>query len=121
MDVIRVTYPRRRTIPMTPIHDITAPVGLLDETRRNQPLTLEALGNVVTRNARMWRRISDFNVPVPGLSWTAAETAAHLIGDLNDHTELLTRYTKGYVTHPLPRAGSPSALSAAANARHLAE
>jgi len=106
---------------MTTIHDLTAPAGLAEETRRNHPLALEALRNAVRRNARMWRRISDFGVPVPGLTWTAAETAAHMIGDLYDYADVLTRYAKGYVTHPMPRTGSPSALSAAANARHLAE
>ncbi len=105
---------------MTTTHDVIAPADLVTETRRNHPSTLEALRRAVTRNARIWRRISDYNAPVPGLDWTAAETAAHLIGDLHDYTEVLTRYAKGYVTHPQRPAESPSRMSAAVNARHLA-
>ena len=55
-----------------------------------------------------WRRVSDYDVPVPGLDWTAAETAAHMIGDLRDYTEVLTRYAKGYVTQRQRPAESPA-------------
>ena len=105
--------------PMTTTHEVIAPADLVSETRRNHQSTLDALRRVSIRNAQRWRRISDYNVPVPGLEWTAAETAAHMIGDLRDYTEVLTRYAKGYVTHPQQPAESPSRMSAAVNARHL--
>jgi hypothetical protein len=56
---------------------------------------------------------------VPGLTWTAGETAAHVVGDLRDYTSAVTRYAHGYMTHADRNSGSPSALSAIVNARHL--
>ena len=93
--------------------------GPSDEARRNHLTTLEALRGAVAHSAQMWRRVSDSGARVPGLDWTAGETAAHVIGDLRDYTEVLTRHAKGYQTHPDREPESPSRLSAQINARHL--
>jgi uncharacterized protein (TIGR03083 family) len=93
--------------------------GPAGETRRTHLAMLQALRSAVAHSAQLWRRVSDSDAPVPGLDWTAGETAAHVIGDLRDYTESLTRFVKGYVTHPDREQESPSELSAAVNARHL--
>ena len=98
----------------------TAGEGPLAEARQKHPETLEALRAAATRSARMWRRVSDSGARVPGLDWTAGETAAHMIGDIRDYTEALTRYARGYVTYANRPPESPSKLSAQINARHLA-
>jgi uncharacterized protein (TIGR03083 family) len=95
---------------------MTGPAG---ETRRTHLAALQAFQGAVTHTAQLWRRVSDSGAPVPGLDWTAGETAAHVIGDLRDYTESLTRYAKGYLTHADRVPESPSKLSAAVNARHL--
>jgi hypothetical protein len=97
---------------------MTGPAG---ETRRTHLAALQALRSAVTHSAQLWRRVSDSGAPVPGLNWTAGETAAHVIGDLRDYTESLTRYSNGYLTHAEREPKSPAKLSAAANARHLTE
>ena len=61
------------------------------------------------------------DAPAPGLTWTAAETAAHVVGDLRDYTQALTRHANGYMTHANRPTESPSRLSAKVNARHLEE
>jgi hypothetical protein len=81
--------------------------------------TLDALGAAVGRSAQLWRQVETPNAPVPGLAWTAAETAAHVVGDLGDHVQAISRYTNGYVTHAQRPAESPSRLSAVVNAHHL--
>ena len=65
--------------------------------------------------------MTDGAAPVPGLTWTAAETAAHLIGELRDYTQALTRHTNGYLTHANRTDESPSRMSAVVNARQLTE
>ena len=100
---------------------LTDPGGPVAETRRTHLATLQALRSAVAHSAQLWRRVSDSDVPVPGLDWTAGETAAHVIGDLRDYTQSLTRYASGYLTHADREPESPSELSAAVNARHLSE
>ena len=90
-----------------------------DEIRADHPQTLTALRGAVVHSAQLWRRVADSDAPVPGLDWTAGETAAHVIGDLRDYTEALTRYAKGYMTHADRPPESPTTLSAKVNARHL--
>jgi hypothetical protein len=97
----------------------THPAAPIDDTRRAHSAALDALGEAVGRTARLWRNVRDPDAPVPGLTWTAGETAAHVIGDLRDHAETLTRYARGYITHANRNDGSPSQLSAIANDRHL--
>jgi mycothiol maleylpyruvate isomerase-like protein len=100
----------------------SAPVhlsGPAEDTRRAYGPTLNALRNAVARSADLWRQIAKPDAPAPGLAWTAAETAAHVVGDLRDYTQALTRHANGYMTHANPPSESPSALSAKVNARHL--
>src|SRR3954462_1917561 len=100
-----------------PVH-LTGPA---EDTRRAYGPTLNALRDAVARSADLWRRIDKPDAPAPGLIWTAAETAAHVVGDVRDYTLALTRHANGYMTHANRPTESPSALSAKVNARHLEE
>lgn len=86
-----------------------------DEARRGHDAALSALRAAVLRSAELWRR-TDAHAPVPGLTWTAAETAAHVVGDLRDETDV---HAGGARTHVVAGTGSPSKRSAAVNAQHL--
>lgn len=101
----------------TPVH-LTGPA---EDTRLAYGPTLNALRAAVARSADLWRRIDKPDAPAPGLIWTAAETAAHVVGDLRDYTQALTRHANGYMTHANRPTESPSRLSAKVNARHLEE
>jgi hypothetical protein len=101
-----------------------APVNLrgpAEDTRREYGPTLNALHDAVASTAELWRRIDRPDALAPGLIWTAAETAAHVVGDLRDYTQALTRHANGYMTHANRPMESPSRLSAKVNARHLEE
>jgi uncharacterized protein (TIGR03083 family) len=100
-----------------PVH-LTGPA---EDTRHAYGPTLNALRAAVARSADLWRHIDKPDAPSPGLSWTAAETAAHVVGDLRDYTQALTRHANGYMTHANRPTESPSRLSAKVNARHLEE
>jgi uncharacterized protein (TIGR03083 family) len=102
---------------LAPVH-LTGPV---EDTRQAYGPILTALRDAVARSADLWRSIDKPDVPAPGLIWTAAETAAHVVGDLRDYTQALTRHTNGYMTHANRPTESPSRLSAKVNARHLEE
>jgi len=70
----------------------SAPVhhtGPAEDTRHAYGPTLNALRGAVVRSADLWRRIDRPDAPAPGLIWTAAETAAHVVGDLRDYTQAL--------------------------------
>src|SRR3954471_21491488 len=95
--------------------------GPAEDTRREYGPTLNALHDAVARTAELWRRIDRPDALAPGLIWTAAETAAHVVGDLRDYTQALTRHANGYMTHANRPTESPSRLSAKVNARHLEE
>jgi hypothetical protein len=100
-----------------PVH-LTGPA---EDTRRAYRPTLNTLRVAVARSADLWRNIDKPDAPAPGLQWTAAETAAHVVGDIRDYTQALTRHTGGYMTHANRPTESPSRLSAKVNARHLEE
>jgi uncharacterized protein (TIGR03083 family) len=100
-----------------PVH-LTGPA---EDSRRAYGPTLHALRGAVARSADLWRHIDKPDAPAPGLIWTAAETAAHVVGDLRDYTQALTRHANGYMTHANRPTESPSRLSAKVNARHLDE
>src|SRR5882762_2572575 len=95
--------------------------GPAESARRAHDRCLDAFRDAVGRTSRLWRTIDTPNAPTPRLDWTAAETAAHVVGDLRDYTQALTRYGNGYMTHANPPMESPSKLSAKVNARHLEE
>jgi hypothetical protein len=101
-----------------------APVQLAGpaaDTRRDYGRTLDAMRHAVARSAALWRDMDRPDAPAPGLRWTAAETAAHVVGDLRDYTQALTRHANGYMTHANRSPEAPSQLSARVNARHLEE
>jgi hypothetical protein len=100
-----------------PVH-VTGPAA---DTRNAHDTTLIALRDAAGRSAELLRRVGDGAVPVPGLTWTAAETAAHVIGELRDYTQALTRHTNGYMTHANRTQESPSEMGAVVNARQLTE
>jgi hypothetical protein len=100
-----------------PVH-LTGPA---EDTCRAYGPTLNALRHAVARSTDLWRHIDKPDAPAPGLIWTAAETAAHVVGDLRDYTQALTRHANGYMTHANRPTESPSRLSAKVNARHLEE
>src|SRR5215217_6714082 len=95
--------------------------GPAEDPRREYGPTLNALRDAVVRTADLWRNIDRPDALAPGLIWTAAETAAHVVGDLRDYTQALTRHANGYMTHANRPMESPSRLSAKVNARHLEE
>ena len=82
---------------------------------------LDAFRDAVGRTSRLWRGIDTPNASTPRLDWTVAETAAHVVGDLRDYTQALTRHGNGYMTHANPPMEPPSKLGAKVNARHLEE
>ncbi len=98
--------------------DFTGPAA---DTRKTHDLALDAVRDAAARSAGLMRRIEDGAAPVPGLAWTAAETAAHMIGELRDYTQALTRHTNGYMTHANRTLESPSRMSAVVNARQLTD
>ncbi len=95
--------------------------GPAESARHAHGRTLDAFRAAVERTSQLWRTIETPNAATRRLDWTAAETAAHVVGDLRDYTKALTRYRNGYMTHANPAMDSPSKLSAKVNARHLEE
>jgi hypothetical protein len=88
--------------------------GPAEDTHLNHRQTLAAFREAAARSADLWRRLDHPDAQVPGLTWTAAETAAHVVGDLRAHTEAL----RG--RNPVPsHEDSPSRRSVAVNAHHL--
>lgn len=102
----------------------SAPVSLTgpaEDTHNLHDATLTALRGAMGRTAELLRGVDCGAAPVPGLTWTAAETAAHMVGDLRDYAQALTRHSNGYMTHANRPQESPSRMSAVVNARHLTE
>lgn len=102
----------------------SAPVrttGPAEDTRTAHDQTKDALRAAAGRTAELLRRVDSAGAPVPGLTWTVAETAAHMVGELRDYALALTRHTNGYLTHANRPMESPSQMSALVNARQLIE
>ena len=95
--------------------------GPAEDTRRTHDQLRDALRAAAGRTADLLRRVDVAAAPVPGLTWTAAETAAHMTGELRDYTLALTRHTAGYMTHANRPLESPTRMSAVVNARQLTE
>jgi len=94
-----------------------------DETEaRDSTGLLEALRNAADRTARMVRTVPDGAVRVPGMDWTAAETAAHMVGDLSFFASFLTgqRDARDYLDEG-PGGPTASEHNAAVNNRQLRE
>jgi hypothetical protein len=100
----------------------TAPVnsaGPVDDVRSADTVTRAALANAVGRSADLWRHVDNPEARVPGLTWTAAQTAAHVVGDMREYTQALTNHLKGRpVTADIPDE-PPWRLRPAVNDQHL--
>lgn len=98
-----------------------ASAGPIDDVRRSDPQAGAALAAAVSRSARLWRSISDPAAPVPGLAWTAGQTAAHVVGDMREYTEALTRHVNGdHAALNIPD-GSPARARTTVNDGHLTD
>jgi putative sterol carrier protein len=96
-----------------------ASAGPGDDVRRADAQARAALANAVARSAQLWRSIADSAAPVPGLNWTAGQTAAHVVGDMREYTEALTRHVNGdHAAIAIPE-GSPARVRTQVNDRHL--
>ncbi|SEB24492.1 MULTISPECIES: maleylpyruvate isomerase N-terminal domain-containing protein [unclassified Mycobacterium] len=84
--------------------------------------TREALRAAASRTSALVRSVSDPAAPVPNLSWTVAETAAHLVTGLQHYAGLVTGETdiQEYLALAPPRA-TPTERGVIANARMLEE
>jgi hypothetical protein len=58
---------------------------------------------------------------VPGLAWTAGQTAAHVVADMGEYTEVLTRHVNGETAELNIPDGSPARARNSANDRHLGD
>ncbi len=95
------------------------PAGPVDDVRRADAHTRAALAKAVARTAQLWRSIAASAAPVPGLSWTAGQTAAHMVADMREYTEALTRHVNGDDTKINIPDGSPARARTAVNDQHL--
>ena len=98
-----------------------ATAGPIDDVRRADPHTRTALAQAVARSAQLWRSVADSAVPVPGLTWTAGETAAHVVGDMREYTEALTRHLNGGGAALNIPDGSLARARTTVNHRHLSD
>ncbi len=96
-----------------------AAVGPVYEVRRADARARAAFAEAVARSAQLWRSIDNSAAPVPGLSWTAGETAAHVIGDMREYTEALTRQVNGDNAAIDIPAETPARARNLVNDRHL--
>jgi hypothetical protein len=101
-----------KTVPATP-------AGPLNDVRRADARARSALAAAVARSAQLWRSISDSSGPVPGLAWTAGQTAAHVVADMGEYTEVLTRHLEGATAEFDIPDGSPARARNSVNDRHL--
>lgn len=84
--------------------------------------TQEALRAAASRTSALVRSVTDPATPVPNLSWTVAETAAHLVTGLQHYTGLVTGETDIQEHLALASAAAtPSERAVIANARLLEE
>jgi putative sterol carrier protein len=93
--------------------------GPVDDVRRADAHARAALADAVARSAQLWRSVTDSTAPVPGLAWTAGQTAAHMVADMREYTEALTRHVNGDDTAIDIPDGSPARARTAVNDRHL--
>jgi hypothetical protein len=96
-----------------------ASAGPVDDVRRADAQARAALADAVARSAQLWRSVGDPAAPVPGLTWTAGQTAAHVVGDMGEYTEALTRHVNGdHAAFDIPD-GSPARVRTGVNDQHL--
>lgn len=91
----------------------------IDDVRRADVQARAALAEAVRRSAQLWRGIDDPGAPVPGLAWSVAETAAHVVGDMREYAEALTKHVNGErAVWEIPDESAAQARTLV-NARHL--
>jgi hypothetical protein len=98
-----------------------ASAGPIDDVRRADPHARAALAAAVSRSARLWRSVGDATAPVPGLTWTAGQTAAHVVGDMREYTEALSSHVNGHHAALNIPDGGPARARTAVNDRHLTD
>lgn len=103
-----------RTVP-------AAAAGPIDDVRRADPQARAALAAAVARSAQLWRSTIDSSAPVPGLAWSAGQTAAHVVADMGEYTEVLTRHRSGDTVAITIPDGSPARARDSVNDRHLVD
>jgi hypothetical protein len=103
-----------KTVPATP-------AGPIDDVRRADAQAKSALAAAVARSAQLWRSIADSSAPVPGLAWTAGQTAAHVVADMGEYAEVLTRHVNGGTAELNIPDGSHARARNSANDRHLVD
>jgi hypothetical protein len=95
--------------------------GPIDDVRRADVQARAALAEAVHRSAQLWRGVDDPSATVPGLAWSAAETAAHVVGDMREYAEALTKHVNGErMVWEIPDE-SPARARTLVNARHLVD
>jgi len=102
------------TVPATP-------AGPVNDVRRADAQARSALAAAVARSGRLWRSIADSSASVPGLAWSAGQTAAHVVADMGEYTEVLTRHVNGETAEFDIPDGSPARARNSANDRHLVD
>ena len=106
-----------RVFPMKTVPAASA--GPIADVRDADARARAALADAVARSAQLWRSIADPAAPVPGLAWTAGQTAAHVVADMREYTDALTRHVNGdHAAINIPD-GSPARARTAVNDRHL--
>ncbi len=89
-----------------------------NNTHISGPPAAAALTAAAARNSRQLREITDPATPVPGLRWTVAELAAHLVADLREYTEVIAGHGPGPAMSP--ERATAADLTTADNQRQLA-
>jgi hypothetical protein len=103
-----------KTVPATP-------AGPVNDVRRADAQARSALAAAVARSGQLWRSIADSSAPVPGLAWSAGQTAAHVVADMGEYTEVLTKHVNGETAEFDVPDGSPARARNSANDRHLVD
>lgn len=86
------------------------------------PAAQLALTRAANCSATLLRQAGDPNAPVPGLMWTVAETAAHLVTELRHYVGLLSGAAEaGDYLKLTPRQATPAQRGAALNDQLLRE
>jgi hypothetical protein len=98
-----------------------ASAGPIDDVRRADAHARAALADAVARSAQLWRSVTDSGAPVPGLTWTVGQTAAHVVCDMREYTETLTTHLHGGGAAPNIPDGSPARARTIVNHRQLSD
>ena len=89
-----------------------------NDSHTSGALLAAALTATAARNSRQLREITDPAAPAPGLDWTVAEVAAHLVADLREYTDVIAGHGPGPALSP--GQATAAELTAADNRRQLA-